>query len=133
MKKAIWIFASAILISCSDNPVQKPDDLLSENEMENILYDVTIQQAAENYKVLETHKKGISLEFIYKKYNIDSTVYNQNQRYYASDVKGYKHMHDRVLKRIQEEKTILDSAKVKKNKPEKPDPQTLQPASAGGN
>ena len=50
MKNFVSFIILIILVSCSDKPVQKPDNLLSKEEMENIIYDISILQAAEVFK-----------------------------------------------------------------------------------
>ncbi len=118
MKKFLNLVVLIILVSCSDKPVQKPDNLLSKDEMENIIYDISILQAAETYKphILENNNIKIK-EYIYKKYNIDSTTYFQNYKYYASDIKSfnkiYKHVNSRIEDKKNEIDTLLKTRKIK--------------------
>jgi len=49
MKKLVFLFISIILFSCNDKPVSKPDNLLSKEVMEDIIFDLAILQAAETY------------------------------------------------------------------------------------
>lgn len=117
MKKYFLIILAGVTISCSDNPVPKPEKLLNVEEMENILYDVSILQATETqtYNV-EPVSINIS-EFIYKKYSIDSTVFFQNQKYYSANIRKYKKMYKNVLDRIQTQKNEIDTLlKAEKNK-----------------
>jgi hypothetical protein len=71
--------------------------------MENILFDVAILQSvkANSPEILQANNID-SKDFIYKKYKIDSTTYHQNNRYYAGDVRKHKHMHKRILARLEE-------------------------------
>lgn len=103
MKKIIYLSLVLGIFACSDNPVKKPKNLLDEETMENILFDVAILQAAKanSPEVLQANNID-SKDFIYKKYKIDSATYHQNNRYYAGDVRKHKHMHKRVLERIEE-------------------------------
>lgn len=103
MKKAIYLCIVLAVFACSENPVKKPKVLLDEETMENILFDVAVLQAtkANSPELLEANTID-SKDFIYKKYKIDSATYHQNNRYYAGDVKKHKHMHKRVLARLEE-------------------------------
>jgi hypothetical protein len=104
MKKLVVIFCAVWLLSCSNNPVPKPDNLLDEEVMTNILFDIAILQAADGSMPLRLSEKQInSSTYIYKKYAIDSLTFHQNQRYYAADVKQYKKMYQEVLDRLDEE------------------------------
>ncbi len=103
MKKVIYLCVVFTFFACSNNPVQKPENLLDEETMENIIFDITVLQAtkANSPEVLQTNNIDTK-DFIYKKYKIDSATYHQNNRYYAGDVRNHKHMHKRVLARLEE-------------------------------
>ena len=103
MKKVIYLCVVLAIFACSDNPVQKPKVLLDEETMENILFDVAVLQAASanSPEVLQANNID-SKDFIFKKYKIDSATYHQNNRYYAGDVRKHKHMHKRILARLEE-------------------------------
>ncbi len=123
MKKIIFIFISILLISCNDKPVPKPDNLLSKEVMEEIIYDMAILQAATTYMPQKNNNDNIVIsEFIYKKYKIDSATYFQNYKYFASDIKSfkkmYKHVNERILNKKNEIDTLLKEKKIKV--PEKP-------------
>lgn len=115
MKKAIYLSIVLAIFACSENPVKKPKVLLDEETMENIIFDVAILQAAKanSLDVLQANNID-SKNFIYKKYKIDSTIFHQNNRYYAGNIRKHKHMHKRVLARLEElspNKQILHSNK----------------------
>lgn len=103
MKKVIYLGVVLAIFACSENPVPQPKVLLDEETMENILFDVAVLQAAKanSPDVLQSNNID-SKDFIYKKYKIDSATYHQNNRYYAGDVRKHKHMHKRVLTRLEE-------------------------------
>ncbi len=103
MKKVIYLCFVLAIFACNSNPVKEPKVLLDEETMENILFDVAVLQAAKanSPDVLQANNID-SKDFIYKKYKIDSATYHQNNRYYAGDVRRHKHMHKRVLTRLEE-------------------------------
>lgn len=102
MKKIIYLTVFFGLFACSENPVKPPKKLLDEKTMENILYDIAILQAANSNapEILQANKIEAK-DYIYKKYKIDSATYHQNNRYYAAEVNNYKHMHKRILERLE--------------------------------
>jgi hypothetical protein len=103
MKKLVLVLCAIWLLACSNNPVPKPDNLLDEEVMTNILFDIAILQAAENSMPLRLSEEHInSNTYIYKKYAIDSLTFYQNQRYYAADIKKYKEIYQEVLDRLDE-------------------------------
>ncbi|MFC4738695.1 DUF4296 domain-containing protein [Flavobacterium ponti] len=118
MKKLIFIFISVLLISCNEKPVPKPDNLLSKEVMEEIIYDMAILQAAETHKPQKLSDNNIKIkDFIYKKYKIDSATYFQNYKYFASDIKSfkkiYKHVNERIVNQKSEIDTLLKEKKIK--------------------
>lgn len=110
MKQLLLIFFGVLIISCSNNPVPKPDNLLSEEVIKDILFDAAIIQAAEVASPNGLADNNINATtFIYEKYKIDSITYYQNQKYYAADVKKYKKMYKEVLKRLEEMQAASDT------------------------
>ena len=110
MKQLLLIFFGVLIISCSNNPVPKPDNLLSEEVIKDILFDAAIIQAAEVASPNGLANNNIkATTFIYEKYKIDSITYYQNQKYYAADVKKYKKMYKEVLKRLEEMQAASDT------------------------
>ena len=74
-----------LVMACSrKNEPKKPDNLISEAKMEQILYDLYIINAAKgvNRKMLET--KGFFPEsYVLKKHEIDSVEFAESNAYYA--------------------------------------------------
>lgn len=107
IKKYSTVILLVLLISsCSDsNKPEKPDNLISVNEMENILYDSYILNAtkASNRKIVENN--GIlPQDVLFKKYNIDSAIFAQSNAYYAYDLDLYQQMINNVKNRLEKEK-----------------------------
>lgn len=109
MKNLIY-FLVLILISCKEEPVSKPDKLIDKETMTNILYDVAVLQAIQGYSPAKFNNSNVDVEnFIYNKYSIDSLIYYQNQKYYASNPKEYEKMYREVLEKINIEEMEVDS------------------------
>lgn len=110
MKNIAYVIVLLLSVSCSDRPVPKPDNLLSKEVMEEIIFDLAVLEAAESHKpqVLIDNKIEVK-QFVYKKYNIDSLTYFQNYKYYASDIKTFKKMYKHVNERIQNQKNEIDT------------------------
>jgi uncharacterized protein YcfL len=121
MKKLLFILISVLLLSCNDKPVSKPENLLSKETMEDIIYELAILQAAETYKPQTLSDSNIKIkQYVYKKYNLDSTIYYQNYKYYASDIKVFKKMYRHVNERILIQKNKIDTL-LKEKKIEVPE------------
>jgi hypothetical protein len=121
MRKAFLIFCTISLLSCSNNPVPKPDRLLEKDEMTNILFDLAVLQAADGVLSYKLTQNNININtYIYKKYAIDSVTYYQNQRYYAADIVQYKKMHQEVTDRLDELKKETELLPQTKDSVKKP-------------
>ena len=103
-----YIFFCIILllfgVSCDQNIVPKPKKFLSDNQMENLIYDLSLMDATRSvdYKFFDTINFNIKEE-IYKKHNIDSISLNENMIYYASFPKRYDNIIKKVENRIKKE------------------------------
>lgn len=121
MKKlACLISAIVLLISCNDSPVPKPDKPIDEETMANIIYDLTVLEAMKSRDVKLT--RNSTSDYVYKKYNIDSVQFVQNNQYYAAEIDQYKKIYEKVNARIELEKKTADS--LAKAKGEKAAPST---------
>lgn len=112
MRKLVSLFLLlAILIGCQKPAVPIPDNLIDENEMVDIMYDISILEAMKSQKavVLEANKINPNT-YIYKKYKIDSLQFANSDKFYASDIKKYKEIFDKVNKRMEEKMEGLKKA-----------------------
>ena len=117
MKQILFLLVSLLVLSCTNNPVPKPDNLLDEEVMVEILFDVAVLNAAQNVKPSVLREHNIETQtFIFNKYKIDSITYHQNQRYYASKVDKYKRMHKKVLERLEQVKSQTNDTFENKEK-----------------
>jgi hypothetical protein len=120
MKKLAALFLLfAILISCQKPAVSKPDNLIDEEVMVDIMYDVSVLEAMKSQKafVLEANKINPNT-YIYKKYKIDSLQFANSDKFYASDIKKYKEIFDKVNKRMEEKMERLKKATNSKRAPD---------------
>lgn len=101
MKKIILILTLFFALSCNNNPVKKPKNFLNEETMENALLDYQVMVAGSINAPNEMQELNLTpLQFISKKYKIDSATFVQNHKYYAGDVNNYKHMNKRIFDRL---------------------------------
>ena len=118
MKKLLLI-AGFLFLACDTNSsITKPDEFLSSEKMENILYDLTLLKAI---KTSYNDKEGKALfndAYIFHKYNIDSTVLAQNQLYYAQSPKESIAIYKRIDQRLKKAKDSINEL-LRKQKEEK--------------
>jgi len=107
MKKIAIILLSAIALYGCGGPAE-PKKLLSEKQMEDILYDMSVLQAIKSFtpQSLDSNKVDAKT-YIFKKYKIDSLTLAQNHLYYAHDLEAYKKIQQHITERLKAERDKL--------------------------
>ena len=126
-KLIVFLTVLALFVSCKDELVKKPDNLIDKDVMVNIIYDISILDAIRNQNPTSIDSFKInSRDFIFKKYKVDSLRFVKSNMYYSADYEGYKAMFDKVAKRVDRQKAAADSLitleqkkKIKINKSKK--------------
>ena len=105
IKHLSFLILLLLLSSCYKvKKPNKPENLISEDNMVNILVDMAIMSSAKGVNKSNIEKNGIIPdEYIYKKNNIDSTTFAESNAYYAFDIKKY----DAIYLRVKDSLTIL--------------------------
>jgi len=105
-KTTIFLLIIWLISSCKDT--QKPKNIISEDKMMDILYDLTILQAihSNDYKLLSSYDLKPET-FIYQKYNIDSLQFIENHRYYISNIDKYEKMIEKIIDRAEAKKDSI--------------------------
>lgn len=118
----ITLICFVVLTSCND--VKKPENLISEKQMVNILIDAKLIASANsiNKKILE--KNGVFPNtYIFEKYNIDSLQFAESNAYYCQDLEQYEKIFIKVkdsLDQLKEKfKTLRDEEQQEANKKSK--------------
>ncbi len=131
MKKIVNILLIfLVILSCKNNTVdrpKKPKNLIKKEVMASIIYDMSIFTAAKgvNKKLIEAN--GIlPEEYVYKKYNIDSTQFALSNEYYAYNIEDYEDIYSKVQTKLKNEKRVLDSLVGKENEARKLESQRLR-------
>ena len=108
MKKLICIFL--VLFSCSFTIEKKevPDNLISEEEMINILYDMSLISVSKgiNKRILENNGMKPK-KYILKKYDIDSLQFVTSNEYYSKDLERYLSIYEEVLNKLEVNRELI--------------------------
>jgi len=104
---------------------EKPDNLISEDKMVDILIELTLVSSAKGINKRELENRGIVPDtFVYKKHKIDSTQFANSNTYYAYDIKTYTEIYQRVKDSLEILRTIYKKAdsieKAKRKTQKKP-------------
>ena len=83
-----------VLISCKKAAISEPKNLIDEDKMVEILYDIAILEAIKVSNPASLQSRGIdSKTYIYEKFKIDSLQFEQSDKFYTSDVVQYAKMY----------------------------------------
>lgn len=114
MKKLLLSFLVIfiILVSCKDSPVKTPENVIDENKMVDILYDLSLLDAIKTQGFGSQQNYPTTTQFLKNKYKIDSVTFANNVKYYASDIANYKKMYEKIRDRLNEENLKLNEGKI---------------------
>ena len=132
MKQLLFIVFLVVFVSCESKvKYKKPDNLISREEMINLLIDMHIATGTTSVKKITDDVEKNYMSLVYEKYQIDSTRFAESNFYYISNIEEYESIFKEVekeLKKIQEQYTLkevseskkaLDSILEKQKKPKK--------------
>lgn len=113
MKKSISILSVlVVMVSCVQKLIEKPENLIPRDKMVAILEEMAILNAGRttNTKILK--ENGIEpTTHLFEKYDIDSTMFVESDRYYASIPLEYLSMYEEIEASLTKKKEILDAQK----------------------
>lgn len=111
MKYIVVIIGFLLFLGCQnvEKPV-RPENLIPEEMMADILAEAYIGNAARSNNNRILRSKGVKLDSIlYKKYDVDSLQFAASNAYYASNLNGYAQLLEKVEDRLVKQKTIIDT------------------------
>src|SRR5690606_2823410 len=108
-----------MLVSCNEKIVEKPKNLIPQEKMVAILYDISLLNAARsiNESILIEHDVE-PMAYIYNKYKIDSLQLVKSDTYYASLPTVYETIYTQIKDRLAKEEELMEAErKETANKP----------------
>ena len=100
-----------VLISCQGvERTPKPDDLIAEDDMVDVLVDISLLHGARSYNKKLLKEKGIQpYNYLWEKYKIDSTRFLKSNNYYANHPKQYEKIYEQVKVKLESLQVKYDS------------------------
>ena len=111
MKKDIimLLVLTFFCICLSNNSIKKPDNLINQEKMEAILYDLSIINSIKPSSYKNPNYSDISLDsYIFLKYGVDSLQLVQSENYFSKNPKIYLKIYNNVEKRLKKTKDSLN-------------------------
>ncbi len=106
-----------VLGSCQNlNPPEKPEQLLSPEEMENVLTDLVMLDAMISVNNFRIDNLEMNLpDFVLNKYEIDSITLAKNIKYYNEQYQQNLEIYENVKTNIEELKKVVEEKRMKKD------------------
>lgn len=103
---------------CKQRIIDEPDHLIPPNKLENMLYDLSLLNSLKGVDKDALEENGIiPTEYLFKKYDTDSTAFTKSSVYYAAkNPEEYAAILKSVKKRLEAQRKIINDSidKVKK-------------------
>lgn len=113
-------FVPALLLvffGCQDIEYpEKPENLIPEEKMVDVLVDIHLLNSARAYDRNTLQENGITSDFVYNKYGIDSLQVVQSNTYYGADLKTYGAIYKEVETRLRAQKKEVDTLMLRQEK-----------------
>jgi hypothetical protein len=116
MKTFFLVVSILFFISCENMEVKKPSNLISEDQMVEILYDMVLINSSKgvNKKLLQKNINNPEA-YIFKKHNIDSLQFAESNAYYTFKNEVYKSIYEKLELKLTTQKTKLEALLKEKN------------------
>ncbi len=107
MKKIIILLILTMLFSCINKEKKVPQNLMSEDQMVNFLFDINIINSSRAFRNRsELNYYNIKDSLLFKKHKIDSVIFSESNFYYASNPKLYLRIYSKLETKL---KLLKDS------------------------
>lgn len=105
-----------LMVGCAEEVIKKPENLIPKEKMADILHDLAILNASASAASNKFEDSGINImEFLYKKYDIDSVQFSQSDLYYASVPLEYQSIYEDVEAKLEERTKMMEERSMQKN------------------
>ena len=103
-----------LVLACNEKVIEPPENLIPQDAMINILYDLSVLNAAKNTNPDVLNENGIeTMEYLYTKYSIDSVQFVKSDLYYASVPLEYEKIYKAVQARLTVTKETFEEERKK--------------------
>lgn len=107
--KYYMLYALAVLLLLAGCKLKKPDGVLSENQMEDLLYDYHMAKAlGENLPYGENYKRALYMEYVFKKHQTTEAVFDSSMVWYTRHADVLSKIYENINKRFKEEQDAVN-------------------------
>ena len=116
MLRKYTVLLFLVLLSCGEKVIEAPDDLISKEKMVEMLYELSLINAAKgtNPKILEENNIEPT-QFLFEKHGVDSLQFVKSDIYYASIPAEYQSIYESVSAKLEKNKDEIEEERKRKN------------------
>ncbi|MEM8846734.1 MAG: DUF4296 domain-containing protein [Bacteroidota bacterium] len=116
MRQVLFFVAGILLWSCAEKVVEPPENLISEEKMVDVLHDLALLNSTKTSFAYYLEQNNLkTMEFLFQKYQIDSTQFAQSNNYYASIPLKYQMIYEKVEAKLETKRKTLEEGNKKRN------------------
>ncbi len=110
-KHVVVLIAILVFSGCQNIEYpEKPNNLIPEDKMVEILIDIQLFNTTKTYNRLPLQQGGLTpFEYIYERHEIDSIQFLESNNYYGANLDTYNKIHIRIREYFQHEKIKADT------------------------
>lgn len=118
MRSLGYLMIIIAFISCQDiEKTERPNNLIPENKMVEVLTELSILNSAKNYNKRFLEETGFRPdEFLLNKFGIDSVQLAESTNYYARNYNQFESMYERVQRNLETLKSELEIQRLREER-----------------
>lgn len=115
-KTAVYLCCALWLVACAEKVVEPPENLIPQERMAEILYDLSLLNATSSISGTTLKEHGIEImPYLYDKYGIDSLQFVTSDEYYASIPLTYEAIYKDVQSRLEKEVAEVEALRKQRS------------------
>lgn len=104
-----WCIIGLLIILMAACKVKRPDEVLPESTMENLLYDYHIAKAmGDNLPYSENYKKVLYTEAVFRKHGTTKAEFDSSMVWYTRNTEVLAKVYEKVSKRLKVQQTAIN-------------------------
>lgn len=116
LKKVFGVVLIIFFISCNEQLMEKPDQLIPRDKMVAVLKDLALVNAAKTTNITQLRDKKLDpMAYVFERHDIDSVQFVESDRYYASLPVEYEKIYQQVEAEIQKDIDVLKKAEAEED------------------
>lgn len=116
IRRTVFLISTLLLGACAEKVIEPPEDLIPQDTMTEILYDLSLLNAASSVGGNALKEKDIEvMPYLFDKYGIDSLQFVTSDQYYASVPLTYEAIYKEIQARLEKEVKEIEALRKQRS------------------